>query len=225
MIIKCPKCQTEFDVDDSLLSHKKTKFQCAECAFVWSLDLEDKKDNSFDIDTNEKKKLLYGLGVEEKSIDKNVRWYHKLFYPKNVFVFFLGLILFFIIFMLFNFIYNYSFSSSNQSQSIFDKKEQQIDTSKLYIELVTPLTLVREGGNDYIIIRGFIYNPTQNILPIPKLIISIENKYGRLLQEQEREIEVKELAPLEKTDFMFKVFMFSDQVFSVKVDLADSDKI
>ena len=128
---------------------------------------------------------------------------------------------------MFSFVYESSSNNanSNSSQSIFEKKEEDIDTSKLYIEISKPLTLTREGVNDYIMIRGFVYNPTNVKMSVPKLIIRLENKDGRILQEQEREIEVKELAPLEKTDFMFKVFKFSNQVQIVKVEFDESGKI
>lgn len=227
MIITCPNCKTEFQVDDTLISNGKNKFQCAECAFIWSLpDNNPNHHSSFSIDIDEKKKLLHGLGVEEFKSEKSFKWYNRFFQSKNILVFLLGLVLFFIIFMLFNFIYNYNFNNnSSDNQSIFDKQEKSIDTSKLYIELARPLTLIREGANDYVIIRGFIYNPSNVVLPIPKLIIRLENQDGRLLQEQEREIDLKQLEPLEKTDFMFKVFRFSDQVASVRVEFIDTDKI
>ena len=96
---------------------------------------------------------------------------------------------------------------------------------KLYIEIAKPLTLVREGANEYLIIRGFIYNPTDVAMVVPKLVVILENKDGLILQEQEREVDAKSLAPLEKTDFMFKVFKNSSQVSYVKVDFVDVNKI
>lgn len=240
MIIKCPKCKTEFEIDDALVEHKKIKFQCAECAFVWSVgnDVEEEPVAPQKIEEVEpynpeveieKKKLLYGLGVEENSVEKKSNWYGELFSLKNVLVFFLGLILFLIIFFVFSLVYESVYGNNNsapaQQQSMFERKDEKIDTSKLYIEISKPLTLTREGVNDYIIIRGFIYNPTSVNMPIPKLIIKLENKDERVLQEQEREIDVKSLAPLEKTDFMFKVFKFSGQVQRVKVEFDDSSKI
>lgn len=244
MIIKCPKCNTEFEVEDSLLNGRKMKFQCAECSFVWSIgnDEEQREVNTSVssvsqhneakslLDTNdvevEKKKLLYGLGVHDDGIDRKSVWYRDLFTLKNGIVFMLGLTLFLILFFVFDFLY--TFKSTNMTgnrQSIFEKTAGKVDTSKLYIELAKPLTLVREGNNDYIIIRGFVYNPSNQTLPVPKLIIKLENKDERVLQEQEREIEASSLAPLEKVDFMFKVFKFSGQVQRVKVEFDDMNKI
>ena len=247
MIIKCPKCKTEFEIDDNIISNKRIKFQCAECAFVWSVGndvveelpvvknvasvVEEKVPYNPPLNSQvemEKKKLLYGLGVEERGMEKKTSsWYEELLEPKNILVFLLGVVLFFVIFFVFSFVYESSSNNanSNSSQSIFEKKEEDIDTSKLYIEISKPLTLTREGVNDYIMIRGFVYNPTNVKMSVPKLIIRLENKDGRILQEQEREIEVKELAPLEKTDFMFKVFKFSNQVQIVKVEFDESGKI
>ena len=247
MIIKCPKCATEFEVEDSILTGRKMKFQCAECSFVWSIGSEDEKKevevkndvaetsvqhndakhllNNNDVE-EEKKKLLYGLGVNEEGVEKKPVWYRSLFTFKNGIVFMLGLTLFLILFFVFDFLYTFkSTTIVTNRQSIFDKSADKVDTSKLYIEIAKPLTLVREGNNDYIIIRGFVYNPSSQTLPVPKLIIKLENKDERVLQEQEREIEASTLAPLEKTDFMFKVFKFSGQVQRVKVEFDDMNKI
>ena len=242
MIIKCPKCNTEFEVEDTLINGRKMKFQCAECSFVWSVgnEVEEKHTvepvHTREVDTKpllntddvekEKKKLLYGLGVNEDGMEKKSGRYNDLFSVKNGIVFMLGLVLFLVVFFVFNFLYNFKSENASQpKQNIFDRKDKGVDVSKLYIEIAKPLTLVREGNNDYIIIRGFVYNPSSRTLPVPKLIIRLENKDERVLQEQEREIDVQSLAPLEKTDFMFKVFKFSGQVQRVKVDFEDMNKI
>lgn len=233
MIIKCPKCKTDFEIDNDLIVNQQIKFQCSECSFVWyeGNKLENQsgyaadamaKDSTID-EKMEKNKLLYGLGVKESGVEKTDS-VGKFFKFGNVMVFVLGLVLVFIIYFVFSFAYNYASSDSN-NKSIFEKDKSDVDISKLYIELVKPLTLVREGANEYIIIRGFVYNPSNVVLPVPKLLIKLENKDERVLQEQEREIEVKTLNPLEKTDFMFKVFKFSGQVQRVKVDFDDMDKI
>lgn len=236
MIIKCPKCNTEFEIEDRIIQNKKMKFQCAECSFVWSVGSDEEELHTSEMETKqlinsddvekEKKKLLYGLGVEEKSMEKKSVWYKDLFTVRNGIVFLLGVFLFLVIFFVFDFLYDAKNENvSKERQNIFDRKDNKFDTSKLYIELAKPLTLVREGNNDYIIIRGFVYNPSSETLPVPKLIIKLENKDERVLQEQEREIDVQTLAPLEKTDFMFKVFKFSGQVQRVKVEFDDMNKI
>ena len=117
------------------------------------------------------------------------------------------------------------FSIQRNSQSVFDNIKKNEKAKDLYVEIVKPLTLTKEGNNEYIIIRGFVYNPTNVKMRVPKLVIRLENADERVLQEQEREIEKKTLAPLEKTDFMFKVFKFSSQVTRVIVDFVDESKI
>ncbi len=226
MIVECPKCKTKFEINDSLIKSSEMKFQCSECAFVWNQslqktisDLVENNPSSF-----EEEKLPSCL-VDNKVQNDKSNLLKDILNPKNIMICILAIILFTIIFVV---IKNISYSSIDENQqSIFDEQKIKADLSKdLYIEISKPLTLIKEGANNYIIIRGFIYNPSKvNTMSIPKLVIRLENLDGRVLQEQEREVEVKQLAPLEKTDFMFKVFQFSSQVARVKVEFVEPGKI
>ena len=165
---------------------------------------------------------------EEKEVKSSVASIKKtllnVFSMKNVLLFLLAVVFFGVVFLVAGFVS--SSDISNSGKSIFDvSRKSDSKKTDLYIELAKPLTLVTEGTNDYIIIRGFIYNPSNVSVNIPKLVIRLKNADNRVLQEQEREVEVKQLAPLEKTDFMFKVFKFSSQVRSIEVDFIEPDKI
>ena len=226
MIIECPKCKTKFEVADNVMSNGEMKFQCSECAYIWSEHIEKNKKVVEDTVNNEVKedKLPSILTEEEENVPqkKNVVL-NSIFSIKNFIIFFMAVILFTVVFTVGNFVINSSVSQ--EGQNIFDSSNKTEKAKDLYIEIVKPLTLTKEGANEYIIIRGFVYNPTSKKMLVPKLVIRLENRDERVLQEQEREIEKKVLAPLEKTDFMFKVFKFSSQVARVKVDFVDETKI
>ena len=223
MIIECPKCKTQFEVSDDVLKSSDVKFQCAECSFLWTehinknIKVEEKVQVSF-----EDEKLPSCLVEEKKEVIKvnELRTMFNDFYEDKKKV----LINQKEIKKIASYISNMNVNDSGKS--IFDVSSDDKERSeKLYIEIAKPLTLVKEGSNEYIMIRGFIYNPTDKLMKLPKLVIRLENVAGRVLQEQEREVEKTELAPLEKSDFMFKVFKFSDKVQRVKVEFVETDKI
>lgn len=226
MIIECPKCKTKFEIADNAVTNGEMKFQCSECAFIWSEHIEkNPKSIKEDINTLEKEdKLPSILTEEEETVSQGKKFAVLSFFSiKNFAIFFMAVVLFTIILTVGRFVINSSIS--HDGQNVFDNAGKGEKAKDLYIEIVKPLTLTKEGVNEYIIIRGFVYNPTNKKMPIPKLVIRLENRDERVLQEQEREIEKKVLAPLEKTDFMFKVFKFSSQVARVKVDFVDETKI
>ena len=226
MIIECPKCKTKFEVADNVMANGEMKFQCSECAYIWSEHLEKGQKISEPIVKEEVKedKLPSILTEEEEPvIQKRKLPFISVLTVKNLIIFFMAVVLFTVVFTVGRFVMTSSVSKENQN--VFDAANKGEKAKDLYIEIVKPLTLTKEGTNEYIIIRGFVYNPTNKKMPIPKLVIRLENRDERVLQEQEREIEKKVLAPLEKTDFMFKVFKFSSQVARVKVDFVDETKI
>ena len=226
MIIECPKCKTKFEIADNAVTNDEMKFQCSECAFIWSEHIEkNPKSIKEDINTLEKEDKLPSILTEEEekvSARKSLP-FATIFNLKNLFIFFMAVVLFVIIFVIAGFIVDSS--SSKEGSHVFESSDKKEKANDLYVEIVKPLTLTKEGTNEYIIIRGFVYNPTNKKMRVPKLVIRLENRDERVLQEQEREIEKKVLAPLEKTDFMFKVFKFSSQVARVKVDFVDETKI
>jgi predicted Zn finger-like uncharacterized protein len=224
MIVVCPRCKTEFEVEDGRIG-PGARFRCAECSFVWvegppvPRHVEPEPRMRVPDEAMDRGKLMGALGVGESRAYRSMGWLNL----KNLMFGLLGVAFVVLALFAFSMIAEYS---GGGGQSVFDaKKKPGIDTSKLYLEISKPLTLVREGANEYVIITGFIYNPSGYALPVPKLIIRLENKDERLLQMQEREIEMKTLGPLEKTDFRFKVFKFSDSVVRFVVDFDDSGKI
>ncbi len=225
MIIECPKCKTKFEVADSAFVNGEMKFQCSECAFIWNERIEKarKLESSDKVEVKEDKLPSILTDEEEKVSQKKVLPFLSMFNAKNLLVFFMAVVLFVIIFVIGGFVMDSS--SSKEGGNVFENVDKKEKANDLYVEIVKPLTLTKEGTNEYIIIRGFVYNPTNKKMRVPKLVIRLENRDERVLQEQEREIEKKVLAPLEKTDFMFKVFKFSSQVARVKVDFVDENKI
>ncbi|MCR5507022.1 MAG: zinc-ribbon domain-containing protein [bacterium] len=226
MIIECPKCKTKFEVNDSAVSNGEMKFQCSECAYIWSEHIEKGQKIAENIPVKDEEEKLPSILTEEEGESAQsgkLKNFLSIFSVKNFVIFLMGVVLFSIIIIVSQFVMNSSVSKD--AQNVFDTENKGSKAKELYIEIVKPLTLTKEGSNEYIIIRGFVYNPTNKKMPVPKLVIRLENRDERVLQEQEREIEKKTLAPLEKTDFMFKVFKFSSQVARVKVDFVDESKI
>ncbi len=225
MIIECPKCKTKFEVSDTVLVNGEMKFQCSECAFIWNEKLEKSKNVSEKVVEKDVKdeKLPSILTEEEDNALPKKKNMLSVLSARNFVIFLMAVVLFFIIGVVGKFAMNLSFEKNNQN--VFDNVKKNEKAKDLYVEIVKPLTLTKEGNNEYIIIRGFVYNPTNVKMRVPKLVIRLENADERVLQEQEREIEKKTLNPLEKTDFMFKVFKFSSQVARVIVDFVDESKI
>jgi hypothetical protein len=85
--------------------------------------------------------------------------------------------------------------------------------------VVKNLTVIREGSNEFVPLRGYIFNPGREPMRVPRLVVRIEGRNGNLLQEQEHDPPVRVLAPGEKVDFEFKIFRFSDQMSRFIVEL------
>ena len=203
MIVQCPKCKTCFEVPDGIVAeHGEMKFQCAECAYVWTESLKKndvkpfypeekssgeslsvfakntegaensvKSENGEGVSTTTtvnvvenmndrklpsllergddeeenakksgRKSLMDMLGLSHDSVAKWVRI--------SLCVLAVGVVVF--IGML-----SYSYFIGGESAargmlaSISGKKANE---KKLYIEIAKPITLVREGANEYLII-------------------------------------------------------------------------
>ena len=226
MFINCPKCGSSFNVDESLIKAPKMKFQCCDCSFVWDEDI-DTFNQSSDIEyesqelpacLKDKQDLEEDVVLKTSSSNSAVLSF-KYILIISLFFIFVGLIYLSGQFMDFK-------NSIKSNTNIPDKvEEKKIVSNDLYIELIQPLKRVVEGGNTYVIIKGFIHNPSAKDIDIPKVVIKLLNKDGRILQEQEREVDMKTLSAASKLEFLFKVFMFSPQLKTVVVDFVDVNKI
>ena len=233
MIIKCPKCNATFDVDDKFIEKDEMKFQCSDCAFVWSEKFDNFHENPIE---SEKENIIPSClnknEVENQNLDLNHHKIKKTFNMTKLFLYMRGgmnfilIIIFILLLYLLVRVVPFDTLIGNQKQNTETKKEiKAFDGTGLYIELIKPLDLVTEGDNVYIIVKGFVYNPQEIELEIPKMVVRLENENKKILQEQEQEIEQKKLSPKGKTEFMFKVFKFSPQVKTVRVDFIDVNKI
>ncbi|MBR1544890.1 MAG: zinc-ribbon domain-containing protein, partial [Alphaproteobacteria bacterium] len=192
MIIECPKCKTKFEVSDGAVSNGEMKFQCSECAYIWSEHIEKLHKISEPVADKKDEEKLPSILTEEESENSSgskLKNLMAVFSVKNFVIFLMGVVLFSIIIIVSQFVMNSS--ASRDGQNVFDAENKNGKTKDLYIEIVKPLTLTKEGVNEYIIIRGFVYNPTNKKMPVPKLVIRLENRDERVLQEQESEIEKK----------------------------------
>ncbi len=236
MIIKCPKCNATFDIDDKLIKKEEMKFQCSDCAFVWN----EKFDNVGKVLLENERpaeipSCLNKEQIEDHNFDSsvNLQKRKKTVNLAKLFLFLRGgmnfiLIIIFIIllFLLVKVVPFETLISGNKQNGVTETKQiKAFDGTGLYIELIKPLDLVTEGDNVYIIVKGFVYNPQEIELDIPKMVVRLENENKKILQEQEQEIEQKKLLPKAKVEFMFKVFKFSSQVKTVRVDFVDVNKI
>ncbi len=232
MIIRCPKCGSTFNVDDTLLKNQKMKFQCCDCDFVWDEDINlpdttvsdayRKEEHNFPSCLSDKSDVdVESIAENKYSVNVNNASFYNLKY-----LFFVGLTFVFICiaYLLYEFTsFKSSFKSGSKVSGNLVKNE--VSSKGLYIELITPLKLIKEGENSYVMVKGFILNTSKTQLDIPRLVVKLQNKEGRILQEQEREVDVNVLAPGAKVEFLFKVFKFSSQVSTVMVDFVDVNKI
>lgn len=238
MIVKCPKCNANFDVDDKLINKEEMKFQCSDCAFIWNEKFDI---SNIQVENETETKIPSCLNkneVEHQNMDVNFnsKRVKKSFNITKLFLYMRGgmnllLIIIFIILLYllvkivpFETLIDGDKKQNNVSKSVA-KEMKPFDGSGLYIELIKPLDLITEGDNVYIIVKGFVYNPQEIELDIPKMVVRLENENNKILQEQEQEIEQKKLPPKGKVEFMFKVFKFSQQVKTVRVDFIDVNKI
>ncbi|MDR1009380.1 MAG: zinc-ribbon domain-containing protein [Rickettsiales bacterium] len=209
MIIICPKCKAEFDVDPLLLDDSKD-FQCSECEFVWSRE----EAVSHKPAEMERSKLLRGLGL---AVASEPRAGAKIFSLKNLGFFLIGSAFV----ALATLAVDKLAGGGAASRGVFSKQEEKVDTTRLYVEVNKNPELFKEGMNNYIMVTGSVINPTEKAMPVPKIIVRLLNRDRRPMQEQEREIDTKVLGPGEDAYFRFKILKFSDKIEKLSVDLAD----
>lgn len=217
MIIQCPKCKAKFNIDINNITKNQKKFQCSDCAYVWSYtNLDNQKlPSCLDDAVSSNKEIL------DNNLLNKVNPSNKTFLGKIFFIIILAIIFFGIVYLFIEF----SSFKNTSIKLIGEKEASQMNGNGLYMEMIKPLELVKEGGNSYIIVRGFVYNPKNISLSIPRILIKLLNKHNRVLHEQEREMDITNLKPLEKAEFSFKVFNFSSQVARVEIDFVDPNKI
>lgn len=233
MIIKCPKCNATFDVDSKFIEKDEMKFQCSDCAFVWNekfenfneMPIENEKANTIPSCLNKNESENQNVDLNSHKVKKNFNMTKLFLYLRGGMNFILIIIFILLLYLLVK-VVPFGTLIGNQKQNVKTTKEvKAFDGTGLYIELIKPLDLVTEGDNVYIIVKGFVYNPQEIELDIPKMVVRLENENKKVLQEQEQEIEQKKLSPKGKVEFMFKVFKFSPQVKTVRVDFVDVNKI
>jgi len=95
----------------------------------------------------------------------------------------------------------------------------------LYIEISKTPEYFREGLSDYIMVRGSVINNSPVVRDVPKIMVRLLNREGRVMQEQEREVEAARLAPGEAAYFSYKILRFSDKIEKVSVDLATDGRV
>ena len=226
MIIVCSKCKAEFEVPSDVSLDSGIKLQCSECGFSWMERTPNTASTPFRNEAKfEKEKLMKGLGL-----DRTTRRKFKLdaafeaINIRNIAFFFVGIA--FVVCL-------YFIGLTVIGGKYMDKANSEItnpavNTGKseaLKVEITRPLVYDQQGSEVYVMLKGFVHNPTQQTLSVPKLIIRLLNRQGRVLQEQEREIEAKELEPGHDADFSFRIYMFSDQIYQFRVDFAPEGKI
>ena len=150
MIIECPKCKTQFEVNDNALKSSDVKFQCAECAFLWTEHINKKVKVEKNSSVSFKEEKLPSCLVEEKnenSNDKDNKILKACLKKENIMVFILAIVFCLVIFLVVQNVSNVNMD--NNGKSVFDVSNNKDKSKELYIEIAKPLTLVKEGTNEY----------------------------------------------------------------------------
>jgi predicted Zn finger-like uncharacterized protein len=228
MIISCPKCKTEFEVEDTIFAGGDVRFQCSECGFSW---LEAKKLPKLPAEKLEKAKLMKSLGIRTAGLGAkpgaSPGALRAVFSLKNAAFFTVGASFVLVLAFLIRFAIGRG-AGTNGPERLARIPAAQRETSSadaLEIEIVRPIESEMQGSDIYVMLKGFVHNPTVRTLPVPKLVVRLLNRQGRILQEQEREIEAREIGPGQDADFAFRIYMFSDQIYQFRVDFATEGKI
>ncbi|MDR0367005.1 MAG: zinc-ribbon domain-containing protein [Rickettsiales bacterium] len=222
MIIVCPNCKAEFEVDPAI-ALAPIDFQCGECEFVWTAAVAQQPASAPSLSHHEdalRGKLLKGLGVSaERPLAAA-----KPFLRRNAFFALCGAAAAFILAIAID-----SFQAPGKSGAddfaSAESAENPSPASGLEIELVKPFESFKEGLNTYVMVSGSVANTSREALPVPRLAILLLNREKRIMQEQVREIDAKTLAPGESAYFKYRVLRFSDKVEKVRVVFADESKI
>lgn len=237
MIIECPKCKARFEVPPSAFKGDVQQFKCAECGGVWIASRPAKTEAAkaegrrapsvapkrAAARLSERDRLLYSLGAGEKPETAG----KKIFTPQNATYAMIAAVV-----LVFSLVIAQSFFSldwSGEDPAVAAQKKPapsrpparrapERTENPLVIEVANPLPRLRRGGEEFIVVQGFIFNRSGEAMPLPRLIVKIENKDGRLIQEQERELDERSVPPEGRVEFKFEIFRFSDAMYRVEVD-------
>ncbi|MDR3126107.1 MAG: zinc-ribbon domain-containing protein [Rickettsiales bacterium] len=228
MIISCPKCKTEFEVEDGVFSAGDVRFQCSECGFSW---LEPKRLPKLPAERLEKAKLMKSLGIRAAGTRPRAGagWglARAVLNLKNAAFFTVGAAFVLVFSLLARLAIERAPAADDAKRAamLSMAQKESAGSDALEIEVVRPLESEVQGSDIYVMLKGFVHNSTNRTLPVPKLVVRLLNRQGRILQEQEREIEARELGPGQDADFAFRIYMFSDQIYQFRVDFAAEGKI
>ena len=175
MIISCPSCNKRYNISPDVLSEKsKQKVRCTECKTIWSLALEMEE---------EIKSLLHSLEPKSLPFSETSKTPPPLNQPPPEKAGFLNrykidwVILFIALIFLGIFIYKekeYLFDKLPPKSILFHKEAVVSAHSKdsLIIQRVN-YVFKKQDNHSHLTVSGEILNTTDNIQPLPPIIIAV----------------------------------------------------
>jgi len=222
MIITCPKCKTQYNVDAELgASHK---FRCAICQEIFDA-------KSLIPSRREKISQIFEAVSERKQEDlDSERYFREIdssekgnFGEKNSSNELFNLIVFLIL-MIFVFLvgflsvkYFYGNNSYQKISKTYSKISDNLknvfapQTNPLSIEIGRDITIANENEGKKLILNGVISNQTPTNQKVGALEIKISNSQGMVIQNEQQFLDFDTLAPSEKRAFTLKITLNSSE--------------
>lgn len=202
MILICPTCQAQFNVDPHKLGAKGRTVRCAKCKNEWHAQapLSAVAEKSPAPDT-QKEDMVRVSAADDLAL--RVLEQRKAGVRHGVYAGLVAALLVMVPFFFWRYATIPNPVRAAEKAAPAPKEEGKEQASKIAID-GTPITrLVQEDGRTMLKIEGAIINTTAHAQPMPKLVAQGKNAKGGVVKEWTIPLSGEELAPNQRLPFTF----------------------
>lgn len=218
MKVKCPKCGSNFEINDKLIKSRDVKFKCYKCGFLWITNV-DKANDTQNTGSVYQNNGLYNNNLPNKSF-QNYQAQNNTSKQNYITFWIIGIIGFFVALSLILILFGSDLSKSIgklEMPKTFLSSDKKYKTP-LEIEIEKPIQSVHKAGKDLLIIKGRVINSTDRKQNIPPITIELKNRNKEILQQISRQVAEKQINPRSDIKFTFMVDRYSKTIVSVEVN-------
>lgn len=221
MIVKCPNCKTEYNVDEAVIKPNGKKLKCFNCGHIWHQEYKSETEI----------KELDNSNISENNFEaynKNKKQKNKTSIVSKIAKTFKFLLLTFLIaFITIGSMLAYSYVvDKDQNLTPIERlkkfptyfKTENNKDFPVKIVVNRHFELEYENSNEYIKVRGKIVNPTDKKQNLPAVEILLKNKAGNIISKREEELNYNYIKPYTDLPFVFKVLRISKDIITVEVN-------
>ncbi|AZL15988.1 DUF3426 domain-containing protein [Rickettsiales endosymbiont of Stachyamoeba lipophora] len=212
MIISCPSCHTDFEVDDALIPPQGRKLQCSKCKHLWFFKIKSDEDY--------KELLQMAKNTAKEAIKSSIKATPK----SNKGAILLPLLSLALTFFIIFFAGKEYLIKAPVFKHIYQLAHYD-NTSKLVIQNVKVEKQLDSGAINHLLIQGEIANKSEQAISAPHLRIRLFDLDNKLLMQEVLPYSAAEVVQAQQVipiNYPMRLRVAPDSVTRVELDVADN---